>query len=65
MPKMKTRKIVAKRFKITKTGKVKRRTANTAHNARKDTAGAKMRKRRDKEVKGRFAKKIKKLLGKA
>ena len=31
MPKMKTNKSVAKRFKITGTGKVKRRQANKSH----------------------------------
>lgn len=62
MKKQKTRKVVAKRFKITKTGKVKRKHANTTHNSRKDSADAKHRKKRNQQVKGKFEKKIKKLL---
>jgi len=31
MPKLKTRKGVAKRFKITKSGKIKKRSANRGH----------------------------------
>ena len=46
MPKMKTNKSVAKRFKITGTGKVKRRQANKSHIL---TKKAQKRKRRLRE----------------
>tara|TARA_B100001971_G_C17962377_1_gene418115 strand:- start:342 stop:536 length:195 start_codon:yes stop_codon:yes gene_type:complete len=38
MAKLKTRKSIAKRFKITKSGKVLRRAAGQDHNLRKNTA---------------------------
>lgn len=60
--KQKTRQIVAKRFKITKTGKVKRRASNTSHLNRKDSTNAEYRKKRELEVKGKFASKIKKMI---
>lgn len=63
MPKQKTRKSVLKRFKVTKTGKVIRRGACGRHlNAKK----SKKRQRRQKVAKqltGRMAIKIKKVLG--
>ena len=40
MPKMKTNKSVAKRFKLTGTGKVKRRQANKSHILTKKIAEA-------------------------
>lgn len=62
MAKAKTRKIVAKRFKITKTGKVVRRKQMTRHLKVKKS---KARSRRGKEpqlVQGKFKIKIKRML---
>ncbi|OGM03005.1 50S ribosomal protein L35 [Candidatus Woesebacteria bacterium GWA1_41_8] len=64
MPKVKTRKSITKRFKVTKTGKVLRRQSFRGHlNAKK----SKKRKRNLKKIvltKKTYAKKIKKALGK-
>ena len=65
MPKKKVNKSIAKRFKITKTGKVLFGHQYQGHLMRKKN---KRRIRRAKEVgvlKGRFAKKIKQALGQA
>lgn len=62
MNKAKTRKTVTKRFKITKTGKVYSKKANTSHLNRKDTVSAKHRKSRNSYAKKGFAKKIKKMI---
>lgn len=56
---MKTRKVAAKRFKITKSGKVKRAHSSTTHLSRKETSASRNRKKKDVEVVGKFAKKIK------
>lgn len=61
--KIKTRKIVTKRFKITKTGKILRRTQNMRHLRRRKSAKQIRRYRKYVEVKGALAKKIKKMLG--
>jgi len=61
-PKQRTRKIVAKRFKITATGKVLRRTPTMRHLRRKKSKGQMRRYRRYVEVKGVMAKKIKAML---
>lgn len=61
--KMKTRKSVAKRFKITATGKIIRRSSNNAHAYSKKSGSQQRRLDLPKEVKGRFAKYIRNLLG--
>ncbi|MBU1200756.1 50S ribosomal protein L35 [Patescibacteria group bacterium] len=60
--KHKTRKIVAKRFKITSTGKVMRRTPNMRHLRRKKSSSQLRRYRKYIEVTGVMAKKIKAML---
>lgn len=58
MPKIKTRKAVAKRFKITSKKKVMRRRSNQNHfNAREDSKHKRL-KRTDKMVSGKQAKNI-------
>ncbi|MGD9129711.1 MAG: 50S ribosomal protein L35 [Candidatus Woesebacteria bacterium] len=61
--KQKTRKGVAKRFKITATGKVLRRKQNMRHLRRKKSKKAIRNYKIPVEVKGKWAKKIKKMLG--
>ncbi len=61
--KQKTRKGVAKRFKITATGKVLRRHQNMRHLRVKKSKRAIRSYRKPVEVTGRFAKKIKQMLG--
>lgn len=63
MPKMKTRKIVAKRFKITGTGKIMRRKQNSRHLRVNKSKKAIRNYRVPVEVKGKMAKKIKRMLG--
>lgn len=62
--KFKVRKSVRNRFKITKTGKVMHQPAFGRHLRRKKSRKQIRRLKRTKEIKGAFAKKIKKLLGK-
>ena len=58
MPKLKTRKCISKRVKVTGTGKVSRRKARQNHfNARQD-GNHKRAKRTDQIVKGKVAKSI-------
>lgn len=61
--KQKTRKGVAKRFKITATGKVLRRHQNMRHLRFKKSKRAIRSYRKPVEVTGKFAKKIKQMLG--
>lgn len=61
--KQKTRKGAAKRFKITATGKVLRRTQNFRHLRRKKSKKAIRASRIPTEVTGKFARKIKRMLG--
>lgn len=61
--KIKTRKIVTKRFKVTKSGKIMRRTQGMRHLRRKKTAKQLRRYGKYVEVTGALAKKIKKMLG--
>jgi large subunit ribosomal protein L35 len=66
MPKVKTRKIVKNRFKITKTGKVMHRTQGARH-IRRTKSKARQR-RTDKPVvveTTKYSRNIKRLLGKA
>ncbi|PWU23336.1 50S ribosomal protein L35 [Candidatus Cerribacteria bacterium 'Amazon FNV 2010 28 9'] len=65
MPKMKTRKIVAKRFKITATGKIMRRRQNSRHLRMNKSKKAIRRYSVPVEVKGKWAIKIKKMMGMA
>ena len=61
--KQKTRKGTAKRFKITGTGKVLRRKQNMRHLRSNKSKKAKRAYRLNTEVKGKFARKIKRMLG--
>ncbi len=56
-------KSVKKRFKITKNGKVLRRSTHSRHLKANKTSKRKRRQSRMKKVEGRMAKKIKKVLG--
>lgn len=61
--KMKTRKSVKRRFKITKTGKVLRRGSHIRHLRRKKKKSQLRAQKLPKEVKGAWKRKVKKLLG--
>lgn len=61
--KQKTRSGVAKRFKVTGTGKVLRRAQNMRHRRRIKSKKAIRAYRKPIEVKGKWAKKIKQMLG--
>jgi large subunit ribosomal protein L35 len=63
MPKQKTRKGAAARFKITATGKVMRRSQNMRHLRRNKSKKVIRKFRKPIEVTGKFAKKIKRMLG--
>ena len=60
--KQKTRKIVMKRFKVTGTGKIMRRTQNMRHIRRRKSAKQIRRYRTYHEVIGKMAKQIKRML---
>ena len=62
--KLKTRKSVAKRFKITKAGKVIRRGAQNRHLKANRSRANTRRGNVPKQLKGRMAKKIKIMMGK-
>ena len=62
MPKIKTRQAVAKRFKITKNGKVIKRTAGQDHFNARETGENKRRKRLDTSIANVDAKNIKKMI---
>ena len=61
--KMKIRKSVQKRFKITKTGKVLHRGSHNSHLIRKKNKGQVRSQKVPQEVKGAWKRKIKKMLG--
>jgi large subunit ribosomal protein L35 len=63
MPKMKTDRGAAKRFKITGTGKIMRRKAFRSHILEKKSSVRTRRLAREAQVTGGDAKQIKKLLG--
>ena len=63
MPKQKTRKSVLKRFKVTKKGKVICRHAEGRHLQSKKSKKRQRRHKKTKILKGKIAKKIKKILG--
>jgi large subunit ribosomal protein L35 len=62
MPKLKTNKSAAKRFKITKTGKLKKRSARRGHLLRSKTRKAKRKLRQSSYVAAVDAKKIRRML---
>lgn len=62
MPKLKTNKSVAKRFRLTKSGKIKKRSAHRGHLLGKMSRKAKRKLRRSSYVAGVDAKKIRRLL---
>lgn len=63
MSKQKSRKIVLKRFKLTKKDKLIRKTCNTSHLNRKDDVSTRLRKSRNKYIIGKFKSKIVKMMG--
>jgi len=63
MPKVKTKKSVIKRFKITKKGKILRRRNFIRHLRVKKSKAKRRSQKRPVEVKGYFAKKLRKALG--
>jgi large subunit ribosomal protein L35 len=63
MPKMKTDRGAAKRFKITGTGKIMRRKAFRSHILEKKSSARKRRLASEAQVTGGDAKQIKKMLG--
>ena len=63
MPKMKTDKGAAKRFKITASGKIMRRKAFKSHILEKKSSTRKRRLSREAQVTGGDARQIKRLLG--
>jgi large subunit ribosomal protein L35 len=66
MPKMKTKKIVRNRFKITKTGKVMHRVQGARHLRRKKSKSRQRRQDRPMEVKNiKYSTDVKRLLGRA
>lgn len=64
MKKQKTRKAASKRFEVTKTGKLMRGRQFGRHLRRKKSKTQKRRHKEPAEMKGLFAKKIKRMLGK-
>lgn len=63
MPKLKTNKAAAKRFKVTGTGKVMREKAYTSHLLTKKSAERKRRLGKTEELRGGDKRRVKKLLG--
>ncbi|OGG06324.1 hypothetical protein A2872_01180 [Candidatus Gottesmanbacteria bacterium RIFCSPHIGHO2_01_FULL_42_12] len=63
MPKLKIKKSVADRFKVSKNGIVMRRKMGARHLRSNKSSSNKRRDKIPVEVKGQWAKKIKKLLG--
>ena len=64
MPKVKTNKSAAKRFKVTGSGKILRRKHGRAHLLQKKSSARKRRLGEEVEVTGKDAKKVMRLLGK-
>lgn len=63
MPKQKTHRGAAKRFKVTGGGKVMRHHAGASHNLGKKTTKRKRRLRHATKVVGEFSRKVKEILG--
>lgn len=61
--KMKTRKTIAKRFKLTKGGKLLKRYGGQDHFNSRDSGNVTRKKRRDKTVSKAFEKNVKQLMG--
>ncbi|HKK54325.1 MAG TPA: 50S ribosomal protein L35 [Patescibacteria group bacterium] len=61
MPKIKTHKATAKRFKVTGTGKIKQRKGGQDHFNSKETGKTTRQKRRDKDVYKGLTKTVKQL----
>lgn len=61
---MKTHKAISKRFKITKNGKVLKRTAGQDHFNARESGNTTRGKRRDRQMSEAFTKSIKKLVQK-
>ncbi len=64
MPKMKSHRGAAKRFRITGGGKVMRRNSMANHILTKKTTKRKRRLRQPSEVQGKFARLVKQIVGK-
>ena len=64
MPKQKTNKAASKRFKVTGSGKLKRRHAMKSHNLEKKSAKRKRAFANDQPVSPQDAREVKRLLGK-
>ena len=64
MPKIKTHKATVKRFKLTKTEKLKQRKAGQAHFNARETGNTKRNKRRDIDTSPSFTKTIRTLIQK-
>lgn len=62
MPKLKTHRGAAKRFKLTGTGKVRRRHASMNHILTKKTRKRKRRLRKGATVSGAFAKSVRRMI---
>jgi large subunit ribosomal protein L35 len=62
--KIKTRKAIAKRFKVTKKGKIIARTANQDHFNSRESGNITRKKRRDKKITSGIRKSIKRQLAK-
>lgn len=62
MPKLKTRKSVSKRIKITSTGKFLKGSIDNSHLKRKEDSSSKARKARKTEISKGFAKRMKKMM---
>jgi large subunit ribosomal protein L35 len=63
VPKQKTNKAAAKRFKVTGTGKLLRRHAMKSHNLEKKSAKRRRKFRRDQALDGTDAREVRRLLG--
>jgi len=63
MPKLKTNKTAAKRFKITKSGKILHRHARTSHLRSKQSAATKRRKSGTTTIASSNMKKVRKMIG--
>ena len=63
MPKQKSHRGASKRFKVTGTGKVRRRKAMKSHMLTKKSTKRKRKLRKSTEVAGKFAKTIKNVIG--
>lgn len=63
MPKIKTRKSISKRFKVTGSGKIMRRKSFKGHLNVKKSAKRKRRLGREQEMTGFYEKKLRKIMG--